>query len=265
MHVNFYKYQGAGNDFIMIDNRNGVFSATKEQIEQMCNRHFGIGADGLILVENTSDADFKMVYYNSDGRLSSMCGNGGRCIAAFAIHLGICNHNSLLRFLAVDGDHTAKVMQSIPNGFLIDLEMQPVQGIEQLDDQTVILDTGSPHYVTLCSDIDSLNLVNIALDIRYNERFAAQGINVNFIQREGANLKVRTYERGVEDETLSCGTGVVASYLAAEVLLNGFKPEKILTKGGELQVTAEKKSPEYFTNVHLIGPAVQVFEGKIQL
>lgn len=263
MTLKFYKYQGAGNDFIMIDNRNAVFSTTKEQIEQLCNRHFGIGADGLILIENTTEADFKMMYYNSDGNLSSMCGNGGRCIAAFAIHLEICNPDSLIRFLAIDGIHTARIKQVIPNGFVVDLEMQAVQEIEQPDDQTAILNTGSPHYVILCKDIDSIDLIKEARTVRYNERFAIQGINVNFIQRDGPHLKVRTYERGVEDETLSCGTGVVASYLAAEVLLGGFKPEKILSKGGELQVTAEKKAGGCFTNIHLIGPAVQVFEGEI--
>ncbi len=265
MILEFHKYQGSGNDFIMIDNRNGLFSATQQQIEKLCHRRFGIGADGLILIENTLEADFRMVYYNSDGRLSSMCGNGGRCIAAFAVHLGIGKPDSLLRFLAVDGMHMATMKQAIPHGFIVDLEMQPVHGIEQPDAMTAILNTGSPHYVTLCNNIDSLDLIKEARAVRYNERFAAQGINVNFIQRDGSNLKVRTYERGVEDETFSCGTGVVASYLAAEVLLDGFKPKKILTKGGELQVTAEKISPRNYTQVHLIGPAVKVFDGKIQL
>jgi diaminopimelate epimerase len=265
MDLKFYKYQGTGNDFVMIDNRNGLFSATQQQIERLCHRHFGIGADGLILIENSSDADFRMVYYNSDGRLSSMCGNGGRCIVAFAVHLGIAKPDSLLRFLAVDGLHVATIKQTIPHGFIVDLEMQPVHGIEQPNASTAILNTGSPHYVTLYNDLDSLDLIKEARAIRYNERFAAQGINVNFIQRDGPNLKVRTYERGVENETFSCGTGVVASYLAAEILLNGFKPDKILTKGGELQVTAEKISPGNYTQVHLIGPAVKVFEGKIPL
>lgn len=265
MDFGFYKYQGTGNDFIMIDNRSGLFSATQQQIERLCHRRFGIGADGLILIENTPEADFRMVYYNSDGRLSSMCGNGGRCIAAFAVHLGIGKPDSLLRFLAVDGLHTAQMKQALPNGFLVDLEMQPVHGIELPDAGTAILNTGSPHYVTLCNDLDSLDLVKEARVVRYNERFAAEGINVNFIQRDGSNLKVRTYERGVEDETFSCGTGVVASYLAAEVLLHGFQPEKILTQGGALQVTAEKTSSGNYAQVHLIGPAVKVFEGKFQL
>lgn len=265
MKIDFYKYHGTGNDFIMIDNRNGTFQATQSQIEMLCHRRFGIGADGLILLENTPDADFKMVYYNSDGRLSTMCGNGGRCIAAFAMHLGIGKPEAMLRFTAVDGFHTAQIIETINQGFIVDLEMQPVHGIEQLDEHTVILNTGSPHFVRICHDLDSLDLVTEARKIRYSERFAAQGINVNYIQKTDDLLKVRTYERGVEDETYSCGTGVVASYLAADVLMQGFRPRQIITKGGTLQVKAEKISEGNYINVHLIGPAVKVFEGRIEL
>ncbi len=265
MKINFYKYQGTGNDFIMIDNRNGTFQATQPQIEMLCHRRFGIGADGLILLENTPDADFKMIYYNSDGRLSSMCGNGGRCIAAFAKHLGIGKQDAILRFTAIDGLHSAQIIETINQGFVVDLEMQPVHGIELTDEYTVILNTGSPHLVRICHDVDSLNLVSEARKIRYSKRFAAQGINVNYIQKIGDVLKVRTYERGVEDETYSCGTGVVASYLAADVLLQGFQPREIVTQGGILQVKAEKISEENYTNVHLLGPAVMVFQGFTEL
>lgn len=265
MKINFFKYQGTGNDFIMIDNRSEMFHATQQQIEWLCHRRFGIGADGLILVENTPEADFRMVYYNSDGRPSSMCGNGGRCIAAFAVHLGICKPDAPLRFMAIDGIHTAQMKETIQEGFIVDLEMQPVHGVEQPDASTAILNTGSPHYVMLCNDVESLDLIKEARAIRYNERFAAQGINVNFIQRDGSTLKVRTYERGVEDETYSCGTGVVASYIAAGVLINGFQPENIVTKGGTLKVTTKMSSPGNYTHVHLIGPAVKVFQGEIHI
>lgn len=265
MKIDFYKYQGTGNDFIIIDNRNLTFQATQSQIETLCHRRFGVGADGLILLENSPDADFKMVYYNSDGRLSSMCGNGGRCIAAFAMHLGIGKPAAMLRFTAVDGFHTAQIIETINQGFIVDLEMQPVHGIEQPNEYTVILNTGSPHFVRICHDVDSLDLMTEARKIRYSERFAAQGINVNYIQKTGDSLKVRTYERGVEDETYSCGTGVVASCLAADVLMQGFQPLQIITKGGILQVKAEKISEENYVNVHLIGPAVKVFEGQIEL
>ncbi|MCX7742932.1 MAG: diaminopimelate epimerase [Flavobacteriales bacterium] len=265
MKIDFYKYQGTGNDFIMIDNRDGKFYATQQHIELLCHRRFGIGADGLILLENAPEFDFKMVYYNSDGKLSSMCGNGGRCIAAFAKQLGIGKTKNCLDFLAVDGHHKAQIMEAIPHGFLVDLEMQPVQEIERVDEHTIILNTGSPHFVRISQDVDKLDLVAEARKIRYNERFMAQGINVNYIQKSGNSLKVRTYERGVEDETYSCGTGVVASYIAADVLLNAFQPDKILTKGGALQVKVNKIAPGNYLNIHLIGPAQKVFEGQIEL
>ena len=256
MTVKFDKYQGTGNDFIMIDNRHyGIGKNNTSLIESLCNRKFGIGADGLILLQEKKSYDFEMVYFNSDGRESSMCGNGGRCLVKFAHQLGLVKDNC--RFLAIDGPHDASILQK---GF-VSLKMKDVDAIEK-DGDNYILNTGSPHYVIFVKDIQALALLEEAKKIRYSQRFAKEGINVNFVEITGdGQITVRTYERGVEDETLSCGTGVVASSLALAYRSGEeLNSVKIKTPGGRLQVNFEPGETS-FKNVHLVGPAEKTFEG----
>jgi diaminopimelate epimerase len=253
----FYKYQGTGNDFILFDNREGTLSFTKKQVADLCHRRFGIGADGLMLLETEAGYDFKMVYYNSDGNPSSMCGNGGRCLVKFAHDLGIIS--SQTRFIAVDGPHTAYI-----KGGLVHLEMKSVHEIEK-DNGHYYLNTGSPHYVETKKDVKDLDVVQLGREIRYSERFKAVGTNVNFMELLPLNkIWVRTYERGVEDETYSCGTGVTACAITAS--LAGYtSPIDIETLGGSLQVSFDKTEESCFDNVFLIGPAEKVFEGQIKM
>jgi diaminopimelate epimerase len=259
MKIEFHKYQGTGNDFILIDNRQNLLSLTSEQILQLCDRRFGIGADGLMLLENEDGYDFKMVYFNSDGNQSSMCGNGGRCITAFAKQLGIIVDQA--RFLAIDGPHLALVQ-----GELISLKMQDVNHME-LGKDYFFLNTGSPHYVKLVNDLEHVDVNTEGSKIRYNERFREEGTNVNFVERLEDEVFVRTYERGVEDETFSCGTGVTAAALVAAV--NGISTGKngcaIKTLGGKLEVSFEKVLEQNFYNIWLKGPAQFVFKGTITI
>ncbi|MBK0401443.1 diaminopimelate epimerase [Adhaeribacter sp. BT258] len=254
MNINFYKYQGTGNDFVMIDDRDEKFPVEDQQlVAHLCHRRFGIGADGLILLRNKAGYDFEMVYFNADGRLGSMCGNGGRCTVAFAKFLGVIQNQT--RFLAADGDHEA----TIENG-LVSLKMNEVNSVECGTD-FYFMNTGSPHYVTFGENVAQENVFEKGRSIRYNERFKQEGTNVNFAEmRPDKSLYIRTYERGVEDETYSCGTGVTASALAAS--LKGLEsPVKIETPGGNLQVSF-KKQGEHFTDIYLTGPAEQVFKGE---
>lgn len=259
MQIQFYKYQGTGNDFVLIDNRNNSISLTTEQIRFMCDRRFGIGADGLMLLELEPGCDFKMVYYNSDGNQSSMCGNGGRCITSFAKHLGLIDNNA--KFLAIDGMH-----ESFISGEEISLKMQDVKQVESGDDY-FYLNTGSPHYVKFINEIETFDVVGEGKKIRYNDRFVEEGTNVNFLEKKEDELFVRTYERGVEDETFSCGTGVTAAALVAA--LKGLSNSKnnciIKTKGGMLEVTFEKVLEQNFYNIWLKGPALMVFKGSIDI
>ncbi len=259
MTVNFYKYQGTGNDFIMIDNRALGLCNERVMIEKLCDRRFGIGADGLIYLQEKSGYDFEMVYFNSDGNESSMCGNGGRCLIQFAHHLGLIS--SHCKFLAIDGEHEGEIL----NGGIVSLKMKDVDAIENYNNDFV-LNTGSPHYVQFVNGVQQVKIIEEAHKIRYNERFAKEGINVNFAEKKSANeIFVRTYERGVEDETLSCGTGVVASSLAfaskSGMLINDVKIE---TPGGNLQVKFETSGRGY-RNIFLIGPAERVFEGTVEV
>lgn len=260
MRINFYKYQGTGNDFILLDNRNQNLNLSEEQIADLCNRRFGIGADGLMLLELEPGLDFKMVYYNSDGRQSSMCGNGGRCITAFANYLGVIGHKA--RFLAIDGVHDAVISETGE----VALKMQDVKELEQ-NQHFCYLNTGSPHVVKRVQNIAELNVQEEGRKIRYNSRFAEEGTNVNFIETQENGLFVRTYERGVEDETLSCGTGVTAAALVAAFTGDGANKNNchIKTKGGSLEVTFEKVLEHNFYNIWLKGPAIQVFQGSIQV
>ncbi|PVX50077.1 diaminopimelate epimerase [Balneicella halophila] len=250
----FYKYHGTGNDFILIDNRDFSFHIeNNELIKHLCHRRFGIGADGLILLENTNKADFKMQYFNSDGNLSSMCGNGGRCIVAFAKYLGIIDNTT--QFLAPDGMHSAELT---PSG--VALQMKDVSQIEQVG-QDFYLDTGSPHYVKLIDSHENFDTVSEGQKIRYNNRFNKVGTNVNFVSVENNKIILSTYERGVEDETYSCGTGTVATAIVLG-LLNGKEEQELHTKGGILKVSYTKKG-EAFKNIILEGPVEQVFQGEI--
>ncbi|QMU30237.1 diaminopimelate epimerase [Adhaeribacter radiodurans] len=258
MNVTFYKYQGTGNDFIMIDNRHLFFAADNANlIAQLCERRMGIGADGLILLQNREGYDFEMVYFNADGRPGSMCGNGGRCTVQFAKQLGIIKEKAF--FLAADGDHYA----SVDTAGQISLKMNDVQQVETGADY-YYLNTGSPHYVQFVEALEQLNVFAEGRDIRYNNRFKQEGTNVNFAQLQPEmHLFVRTYERGVEDETFSCGTGVTATALAASYK-GATSPVSIRTLGGNLQVAFEA-TPTGFTNIYLIGPAQYVFTGFIEV
>ena len=257
MNCEFFKYHGTGNDFILIDNRSLFFDKSNDNfISKICNRNNGVGADGLILLENHQKLDFKMIYFNSDGKETSMCGNGGRCIVSYANKLSIIKDRT--KFMAVDGIHEGFVDQGI-----VSLQMNNVNLIEEIQNGCV-LDTGSPHYVKFCDSINELDVVRDGREIRNEKKISDNGINVNFVQViNNSCIKVRTYERGVENETLSCGTGVVASVLSA--FKRGFVEEnkiKIITLGGDLHVSFNFNN-SIFENIWLEGPAVEVFKGKI--
>ena len=259
MQINFYKYQGAGNDFVMIDNRLEWFDTTNKQlIEKLCNRRFGIGADGLICLENDSDFDFKMLYFNSDGNQSTMCGNGGRCIVSFAKYLNIVTKKA--NFTAIDGAHKATISLD-----KVSLQMQDISDIK-IKDNYVFLDSGSPHHITYYKNIDNLDVKKLGHVIRYGKPYFKTGTNVNFVAQLNKNtFKVRTYERGVEDETLSCGTGVTAVAIASHKIGKTSDFEiNLNTKGGNLKVSFTENNGVY-KNVFLEGSAVQVFKGKINI
>ncbi|MCB0443943.1 MAG: diaminopimelate epimerase [Flavobacterium sp.] len=260
MNIQFYKYQGTGNDFILLDNRQLIFPKNNTKlIQQLCDRRFGIGADGLILLENDKFSDFKMVYFNSDGHESSMCGNGGRCIVAFAKQLQVIENETT--FMAVDGEHYAKI--SVEG--IVSLQMKEVDEVKMAADY-VFLDTGSPHHITLVNDVKSVKVKEIGSQIRYSDLYGKTGSNINFVEAVSDSLfAVRTYERGVEDETLSCGTGVTAVAIAMHAIGKTTSNEiSLLVEGGELKVIFKKDGKKY-TDVFSIGPATFVFEGKIEL
>jgi len=258
MKIQFYKYQGTGNDFVILDNRNWSYtSLTQEQVKFICDRRFGVGADGLMLLNPKTDYDFEMIYYNSDGRESTMCGNGGRCMVKFAYHLGM--HKSQFLFRAIDGDHLAE----LDHDGIVSLKMKDVSEIRE-DKGDFILNTGSPHLVKIVSDVMDLDIYQLGMDIRYSPTFAKEGINVNFVeQKKPDEIIVRTYERGVEDETLSCGTGVVASALVCHHNDVGYNDVTVMTKGGKLVVEYDRVNDSY-ENIWLCGPAEKVFEGSFE-
>lgn len=257
MKLTFYKYHGAGNDFVIVDNRDLTFPADNiAYVEWLCDRRFGIGADGLMLLQNFNGYDFEMRYYNSDGREASMCGNGGRCIVAFAHKMGIIG--SKTSFIAVDGLHDAIIE---PDGD-VNLRMSDVNFIET-DGNEYFLDTGSPHFVRFLDTLEGVDILTEGRKVRYSERFKEKGTNVNFVKQDGNKLTVFTYERGVEAETLACGTGITASALSAALrngLSKGFYP--VIAKGGNLSVSFEKTETG-FTNIWLKGPATFVFKGEL--
>ena len=256
MIVEFYKYQGTGNDFIMIDDRENNFDINDHDlIAALCQRRMGIGADGLILLKEHDKYDFEMIYFNSDGQQSSMCGNGGRCIIAFAQLLEIIDEKTT--FLAIDGEHKGKFL-----GDTIALQMQDVSEIEGVGDG-LVMDTGSPHYIEMVDDLRNMNIEKEGRKIRNSKLFKKEGINVNFVQ-DSADLQVRTYERGVEAETLSCGTGVVATAIAMHYA-NCIEENLIdvKTEGGELSVSFEEINGSY-RNIWLNGEASMVYAGEFE-
>ncbi len=263
MQIEFSKYQGAGNDFIMIDDRKELFPVSVQLVNHLCDRRFGIGADGLILLRNHPEYDFEMVYFNSDGNLASMCGNGGRCTAAFAKQLGI--NIEEYNFIAVDGPHKAFFKDG-----LVSLQMKNVDQISKRGSD-LVLNTGSPHYIRFIDDLKDLDVVKLAKEIRYNPEFKEKGINVNFVAVDHSSpnhIRLRTYERGVEDETLACGTGVVASAIAYFHEKNENKNNAsnnhicVSAMGGELEVDFDYDPQNLYYDIWLTGPAEGVFDGE---
>ncbi len=259
MFINFFKYHGTGNDFIILDGRSQEIELTEEHIRQMCHRRFGIGADGLMIYLNRPGYDFEMRYYNADGREGSMCGNGGRCIIKFAYATGL--HKEFYHFIAADGEHEAEIDL---NGW-IRLKMNDVAKVVS-DGTEFVLNTGSPHIVKFVNDLDEYNVDHEGKQIRNNEVYRNDGINVNFVETiNDHTIFVRTYERGVEAETWSCGTGVTASALVSAHNETGFNQVDVQTLGGKLSVEYERINENSYKNIWLCGPAQYVFEGKVKI
>ena len=254
MNITFHKYHGAGNDFIIIDNRLLKWQPLKQQVSFLCDRHFGIGADGLILLNGSDHYDFGMIYFNSDGNESSM--------TAFAKDIDLINKNA--HFSASDGEHYSQITGIYNEIMQVRLKMKDVSIIERFGN-CIFLDTGSPHYIIFKDSIDDIDVITEARTVRYDPVFAENGTNVDFTVIKEDHLYVRTYERGVEDETLSCGTGVTAAALAA-ALVNPHNPGnfKVKSRGGELNVSFEQDIDQ-FTNIWLEGPTQLVFKGVIEI
>lgn len=258
MKLHFQKYQATGNDFVILDNRKTAISFTREQIEQLCHRKFGIGADGLMLIEPHPTLNFTLQYYNSDGS-QSLCGNGSRAAVHFAAQLGLVNGKTT--FEAYDGPHDAEMLGT----GTVRLRMNDVTRTDMLADGDLFINTGSPHYIKFVSNIHEYPVFEEGRKIRYSDAFKPGGTNVNFVELLPDNtIYVRTYERGVEDETLSCGTGVTAAALAAAG--RGYtSPVRIKTLGGDLSVEFNSGQPGTFQQIFLVGPAKMVFEGELEL
>lgn len=255
-NLSFYKYQGTGNDFIMIDNRGQTFNKEDSNlIKRLCDRKFGIGADGLILIEEHPECDFEMIYFNPDAS-QSLCGNGCRCAVKFVNKLGIISDQT--QFKAIDGFHDAYISNN-----QIHLKMADVKEISIIETD-VFVHTGSPHHICFVQNLENIDVIEEGRKIRYSDRYSDGGTNVNFINLHQDNsLSIRTYERGVESETLSCGTGAVAASLAA-TLKKFNSPIKLKTLGGELQVSFRQSEEQKFEDIYLIGPAELVFTGTIK-
>jgi diaminopimelate epimerase len=261
MKVEFFKYHGAGNDFVMIDCRNHDESLfDRKLVEFLCDRHLGIGADGLILLLADKKSDFRMKYFNSDGAEGTMCGNGGRCIVAFAHDLKLIREKA--SFTGIDGFHLANIL----GPEMVSLKMIDVEKVEELEDGYLV-NTGSPHFVTFRDKIGEIDVFTEGRKIRHQARFADSGANVNFVERINRNtFKMRTFERGVENETMACGTGSVASAISS------YYREKsdncsytIEAPGGILLVKFTPKKDGFFTDVWLEGPVKFVFKGEIEI
>jgi diaminopimelate epimerase len=262
--IHFHKYQATGNDFVLIDNRRGEYSFSKEQILKICDRRFGVGADGLILIEKHPTLDFDLIYFNSDGS-QSLCGNGSRAAVIMAAELGLLKNTT--KFNAYDGAHEAELLDT----GVVRLKMNDVDQVRKLGNEYFI-NTGSPHHLRFVKEVSSYPVVEEGRKIRYSEAYASAGTNANFIQLLGKNtIAVRTYERGVEDETFSCGTGVTAAALVSN-LQNYTSPVQVKVKGGELSVEFKAihsgpsgSLPTAFRDIFLIGPAKMVFQGDLEL
>lgn len=276
--ITFYKYQGAGNDFLLADNRDGSLRLSPEQVAKLCDRRYGVGADGLMLLESSDGYDFRMVYYNSDGSGGMMCGNGGRCIVAFAADMGLEHFD----FEAADGFHTAQILAASGNAKTVRLKMKDVDGVlwyERLEGVTCVsdgyfLDTGTRHYVRFVSGIESYDVVVEGRDIRYNApELQPIGANVNFVEPDEEGIKVRTYEKGVEDETFACGTGIVASCVASymkgvpvsSIESDGRVSYEVMAKKDKLSVDFIPGTDSVAQDVWLTGPAVYVAKIVVEL
>jgi len=260
MKIEFHKYQGTGNDFILLDNRKNLYDEiTEKQVAFICDRHFGIGADGLMLLNLKESYDFEMKYYNADGAEGSLCGNGSRCMIRFAESMGIRRDH--YHFLAADGEHEAEI--DIKD--IVRLKMNDVNKVE-VHANYFIVNTGSPHYIKQINNVLEIDVRSTGGIIRNSKEFEKEGINVNFVETlHNDTIYVRTYERGVEDETLSCGTGVTAAALVSAHNDNGFNRVEIKTPGGNLSVEFDKKDENHFENIWLNGPANFVFKGEVKL
>lgn len=263
LKTQFYKYHGTGNDFIMIDDRNSVFPISVAIIKSMCHRRFGIGADGLILLQKHETHDYRMRYFNSDGNESTMCGNGGRCITAFANHLNLID--SKAKFMASDGPHYSIINSSNGNDtWDISLKMTDIQAVKKVENGFFV-DTGSPHFVLFVDNLPDFNVVENGRKIRYSKVFAPGGTNVNFVEKRAGQYHLRTYERGVEDETLSCGTGTIASAIAISIHYNlSTDFTELYAPGGKLSVRF-RKNKNTFEDIWLQGAAQLVFKGETEL
>lgn len=278
MKVTFYKYQGAGNDFLITDNRSGVLQLSTEQIAALCDRRYGVGADGLMLLENSGEYDFRMVYFNSDGSGGMMCGNGGRCMVAFAADQGITHFD----FDAADGFHTAQILAAEGAQKTVRLKMKDVSEIHHYDSLTGVsvpsegsfLDTGTRHYVRFVEDLDVYDIVSEGRDIRYDaQELQPVGVNVNYVEPFEGGVKVRTYEKGVEDETFACGTGIVASCVASYV--KGVKPSEAMCDGRmryDVMAKRDRLAVDFIPSEYLVaedvwltGPATFVAEITVNL
>lgn len=262
MKIRFIKFHGTGNDFILVDNRAGSFSPDVATVAFLCDRHLGIGADGLILLQSSEGYDFGMNYYNSDGKESTMCGNGGRSVTAFARHLGIIADNA--RFIAVDGVHQSVILSANGNNFIVKVQLRDAT-VESSSAMGTTVNTGSPHLVRFVPEVAKVDVVREGRRIRSSKKFAPEGVNVDFVEVARDMLHVRTYERGVENETLSCGTGVTAAALVAACKFTPVRGSYLIqTPGGQLKVSFNQHR-NTFADVWLEGPVKMVFEGTIDL
>lgn len=257
MKIPFKKYQGTGNDFVIISGMEKSIQLTNTQIHHICDRRFGVGADGLIILQPAKDYDYEVVYYNSDGS-QSFCGNGTRCAVHFAHQLGLFQNNT--RFLAIDGAHEASIAEDE-----VALKMNDVDSWEVINEDYE-LNTGSPHFVRFVPDLDSEDITETGKNVRYSDRYRNEGINVNLVSVNDVGLKMLTYERGVEAETFSCGTGATAVVIAAFLKNNhkGTFEQEVRVKGGVLSVSGNIEECKV-SRIYLKGPATFVFDGSIEI
>jgi len=264
MELEFFKYQATGNDFIIIKENPQIPGSLSSLAERLCDRHFGIGADGLIIISDHPGNDFRMVFLNPDGTQGSFCGNGGRCAVMFYDIMS--EGNGDYRFLAIDGEHSGKVLERNGDEYNVEISIQDVclSSMTQYGEGSYI-DTGAPHLVVIIEDIESIDVPARARPLRYSKKFLPEGINVNFVEKKDPWLKIRTYEKGVENETLSCGTGVTASALVFATNETDKEQEvPVESRGGRLRVKYVRKN-DRFADIRLTGPASSSFKGIINL